>query len=459
MVALQPTQIVTMRSILGIDGTCWRILSALLTVTLWCGCSTHAKRIQEPRNLFYGGNLEAAHERLEKLTKSAKRDRDVVQLDLAMVDLIQGRPRQAEIRLREIRDRFDHLEQKSVTESTVSMWTDDQTRSYAGEDYEKVFIRTFLAICSLLQDGVDAEAYSLQINEKQMQLAESAAERLGEDFATKYSPVPFGYYLRGILREATQRDYDDAARAYQTVADIIPSHPLMEADVHRVTHGVHSAPGNGVLYVFGLVGRGPQKIEVEEQATSDALLIADRIVSAMGPYSVPPTLAPIKLPAIDVPFSRIEALGVDIDGEPIGATMTITDLEEIACSTFDVRRKELMARAVARRVVKKATVYAAKDAMQEGTGLGSLAMDAAGVLWEAAESADTRCWGLLPREIQVLRIELPAGRHRLSLGPLQAGRKIGNDQSIDIDIVDGRNSYALSYFPDSQPIGPIQVSK
>ncbi len=67
------------------------------------------------------------------------------------------------------------------------MWTDDQTRSYAGEDYEKVFIRTFLAICSLLQDGVDAEAYSLQINEKQMQLAESAAERLGEDFATKYS--------------------------------------------------------------------------------------------------------------------------------------------------------------------------------------------------------------------------------------------------------------------------------
>ncbi len=86
-------------------------------------------------------------------------------------------------------------------------------------------------------------------------------------------------------------------------------------------------------------------------------------------------------------------------------------------------------------------------------------MDAAGVLWEAAESADTRCWGLLPREIQVLRIELPAGRHRLSLGPLQGGRKIGGDQAIDIEIIDGRNSYALSYFPDSQPIGPIQVSR
>ena len=29
--------------------------------------------------------------------------------------------------------------------------------------------------------------------------------------------------------------------------------------------------------------------------------------------------------------------------------------------------------------------------------------------WEASEAADTRCWGLLPDKIQVLRIELPAG--------------------------------------------------
>ncbi len=81
----------------------------------------------------------------------------------------------------------------------------------------------------------------------------------------------------------------------------------------------------------------------------------------------------------------------------------LTDVAAIAESTFDVKRKELMARAVARRVIKKATVYAAKDSVGQQDPWASLAMDAAGVLWEASESAETRCWGLLPREIQISR--------------------------------------------------------
>ena len=47
-----------------------------------------------------------------------------------------------------------------------------------------------------------------------------------------------------------------------------------------------------------------------------------------------------------------------------------------------------------------------------------------GVAWEATEAADTRCWGLLPDRIQVLRVELPAGTHQLALaavGPYGTG--------------------------------------
>lgn len=50
--------------------------------------------------------------------------------------------------------------------------------------------------------------------------------------------------------------------------------------------------------------------------------------------------------------------------------------------------------------------------------LQNLAFDAAGVVWEATEAADTRCWGLLPDKIQVLRVELPAGEHELDLRPI-----------------------------------------
>ena len=435
------------------------VVVGLLCFLSVVGCSTHAHRLAGPRSLFYEGQLEQAHVQFEKLTKSHKRDRDVVALDLAMVELMDGNPRAAEQRLREVRDRFEQLEQASLAESTVSMWTDEQSKSYSGEDYEKVFIRTFLALASLMQDGSDAESYSLQINEKQQELAQRAFDRFGENYLKKYAPVPFGYYLRGVLREATWHDYDDALLSYQMANEILPESPFLPFDIDRASQGVHCGPGMGVLYVFALVGRGPYKIESAEQASSDALLFADRIVSAVGKHSVPPTLAPIKIPAIHVPASGIDTVGVIVNGKPIGPTMTITDLPLIAIDTFEAKRNELMARAIARRVVKKATVFAAKDTITPNNGLTSLAMDAVGVAWEATESADTRCWGLLPREIQVLRVELPIGVHRLGLAPVVGGTAVGQGTGTQVDIRDGGNTYALCYFPGALPIGKVLTSQ
>ncbi len=180
------------------------------------------------------------------------------------------------------------------------MWTDDQVRSYAGEDYEKILIRAFLSLSNLLHDGSDAESYTLQLQEKH----ESIAHRIGEaepDKPHAYRPLPLGFYMRGMLREATLRDYDDAVRNYEIASSLLPDCIPLQWDLNRARGGVHSQPGNGVIYVFALVGRGPYKVEVTEQPTSDALLIADRIVSAAGPYKVPPTIAPIKIPDIAVP--------------------------------------------------------------------------------------------------------------------------------------------------------------
>ena len=87
-------------------------------------------------------------------------------------------------------------------------------------------------------------------------------------------------------------------------------------------------------------------------------------------------------------------------------------------------------------------------------------MDAAGVLWEATESADTRCWGLLPDTIQVIRIELPAGQHGVTLQPLLAGRRIGSGaHGRQVTIDDGRNTYMLANFPGPDLVGEILTSR
>src|SRR5262249_19233949 len=154
-----------------------------------------------------------------------------------------------------------------------------------------------------------------------------------------------------------------------------------------------------------------------------ALLVADRIVSAVGKHSLPPTIAPVKVPRVVVPWNEVQAVGVAVDGRGMGHTETITDVGRMAVQPGAAPLPPVIGRAVARRVLKRAAVYGVKEGVpaKQGTpeaALMEIGLDVAGVVWEATESADTRCWGLLPEKMQVLRVELPAGEHPLALQPV-----------------------------------------
>jgi hypothetical protein len=299
-----------------------------------------------------------------------------------------------------------------------------------------------------MHDGVDAESYTLQIQDKHDAVMERLwGEKPVDDQSNKFSGLPIGFYLRGMLREQTHSDYDDALRSYNHVAQLLPTCDTIRWDIERVTQGVHSQPGCGVIYVFAMVGRGPHKVESVEQPTSDALLIADRIISAVGPYKLPPTIAPIKVPRVVVPDSDIQSVGVAVNRRGVGSTVSIADIDRLALETSQAARDELIARAVARRVIKKATVAAVKQ-QTSANSLASLGFDAAGVAWEALENADTRCWGLLPRNIQVLRIEVPAGSHSIRLLPESFGQIGRQAAEAEVTVFDGRNTYVIGWFPD-----------
>ena len=97
--------------------------------------------------------------------------------------------------------------------------------------------------------------------------------------------------------------------------------------------------------------------------------------------------------------------------------------------------------------------------MKKGS-LSGTALDLAGVAWEATESADTRCWGLLPDKIQFLRIELPIGIHDLELAAATFNGQIAPVQlQQTIEVFDGRNTYVLATFPDMHPVGKLLVSQ
>lgn len=436
----------------------WLRVALILAVS--AGCSTYAQRVAKVRSAFYESQLSSAEKLVVTDLKREGGESDVLRLEHAMIQLAAGRPKEAEQTLRLVRDNFDHLEQADLAETTWSYLTDDKRRAYSGEDYEKVLIRALLSLSNLMYDGTDAEAYSLQMIEKQEQIIAAGLDKHGENLKANYGRVALAPYLRGVLREATHADYDDAQRSFTAVVSWRPEFLPGRFDVERATNGRHSEPGHGVLYVFAFTGRGPYKEEAVEAPTSAALLIAGEIVSAVGKQTVPPNIAPVKVPKIVARPNSVQAVKAAVNSRPVGSTATITDVTLLARQQCDALMPRTVARAVARRVVKMGVVYGTKEAAGFAKhDAASLAVDLAGVAWEATESADTRCWGLLPDKIQVLRVELPEGEHELMLTPISSNSTpVGATVSQRVWVGDGRNTYALASFPTGRLVGEVLVS-
>lgn len=428
----------------------------LLFYSLCAGCTNHRQIWTTARHDFYKNELSTAHTGLTQVSQK-RASHSVAELDLAMVELFQGQPQSAEKRLREVRVEWQKLQHTSLAEESQAYLTDDHAKSYAGEIYEQMTLGVMLTVCSLMRDGVDAESYALQTLQQQRELVAKLNKDDEPPVPEVFAIPPAVPYLRGVLREATLHDHDDALRMYQLTQTLQPAHPQLIDDIQRTQTGNHSRPGHGVVYVLAFVGRGPHKVERSEEVTQLVMLQAEQILSLFGKYSVPPSLAPIKVPVVTCDPLPFEVVGVQVNGQPAATTYPLTDFAKLATETYEANKNRMMARTVARRIVKKGTIYAAKNSLKVND-MASLAMDAVGVVWEATESADVRCWGVLPRELQVVRLELPIGRHEIKLEPVTNGYPVGLPSTCVVDVVNARNTYVLGFWPERDRVGELLLS-
>lgn len=443
----------------------------LLLVAIAClpGCARSVATIGSARQAFAVGDLTTAAVTLKEVASEHSEVQETAELDIAVIELATGSPSAAESRLRAMRDRFDTAAKINPFSETAAVLTDDNAKRFRPAGYEEVMIRTMLAICSLAGDQVDAESYTLQAINRQSKLAAKANKR-GLDGGKIYQPIAIAPYLRGVLREATHHDYDDASRYYQLASTVQPDFTAAATDIARSKSGTHSAKGNGVLYVISCVGRGPVLQETVAPTTTATLAIASSVLNSAtnqtsddeakenrtdqsDPEEVPalPNIASVKVPEVVIPESPVASVGIFVNGEPIGRTETLTNVAELAIRQNQAEMPWTIARAIVRRVTKEAAVASIGDAMGlEGTA-GSLFHFATASAWSGMEKADTRCWGLLPREIQVLRTELPAGSHQIQVVPL--GGKDGllaNGVQRSINISNGRNQYLIVMAPTAE---------
>jgi len=460
-------------------------MRTFLLITVLCcltGCASFGERTAKIRSEFVGGNLEKTNAEIDKALKNKKRsDTDVLKLNRAIVALSSGKPKEAETLLREVRDSFDRHErerEKRIAEKAVSMLLDDNTVSYSGEDYENVLIRVFLALSNLMHDGTDAPAYALQVGHKQNEIIRKGemkdpknADKTVNPKAASYRQVAIGQYLIGAMQEATYRNHDDVIRAYEAVNTWEPGFSQGRQDLERARRGVHAQQGNGVVYVFALVGAGPYKVQKNSEVLYEAQILTTFLIAMLSSRPTLPDFSPIMIPSIERPRETVSALSVSISGKWQGQTETLTDIGRMAEEQFEAVKPQIVARAVVRRTLKKGILYGSKELLDVNPWVG-LAMDAGAMVVQSMETADTRSWNLLPAEIQVVRLEVPAGEHRLTLQPMsrvfsmarrgyivsEASVRTGNQYSRTIAVEPGRNTYVLANFPGDELVGSIVVS-
>jgi hypothetical protein len=97
----------------------------------------------------------------------------------------------------------------------------------------------------------------------------------------------------------------------------------------------------------------------------------------------------------------------------------------------DYRRQRVAL--LTRTVLRAAAKYAAAEAAEEKKGKGGKIL--AGITGALLEHADTRSWHLLPSDISIARISLPAGRHRLSVRTA-SGSLADSVRAIDLGEID-----------------------
>ncbi|MHC4934142.1 MAG: COG3014 family protein [Planctomycetota bacterium] len=456
----------------------------LLTLIAGCllalsACRAHSEKVAEFRAYYHEGDFGAADAAVDKViakesgaeveevdrteatqVRSGKGDTYLLLLEKGMTQLALGQPKTATQLFRTARDEMDAHCARNVKQYFASVMSDDRALDYQGADYEHIMVRVMLCLCDLLvsssQTGGDAYAYALQVGEKQEEILKSP---LGDDVGYKprqnYRRVGIGAYLQGMILEATGA-MDGAERAYARCVDYEPRFQLGKLALERARTGHYARQGEGVLHVFYLGGPGPFYAEGVSPPTEAAMRIAQLVVAILADSAVPLMQTKVPVPVHVFLVRGVPRLRV-ATGPFVAQTETILDVNQVSAQQLEAMMPMILARAVIRRSVKTAVTTAGSKAVRNKKGKGSssagwaeLGFAMANLLWTGSERADTRIWTALPAQIQVARMQLPAGSHVLQFGP---------DLQETVQIGAGRDTYAVVVRPNLRRPGALLVDQ
>ncbi len=304
---------------------------------------------------------------------------------------------------------------------------------YRGAAYDRIMLDTYRALNALESDkpddarvalnrALESQRKALERNAAAIEAAKKKASsnsRLvsgaqkapsvatGVDAITKpldalpaYAPFvnPFSVWLDGVFflhRGEGPSDAERARKSLERVADMVDK-TLVADDIVLARSG--KALDTSITYVVFETGIGPWR-------TQRRIDIPSYFISKDVPY------VGMALPELVFHGGYAPSLTVVADGAR-HTTRTIADIDAVVGQEFKADFPAILTRALLSAAAKAAAQYGvAEGARAAGNSDWATAAQIIGVIYQVAtNNADLRTWSTLPKQIQILRLNTPAGR-------------------------------------------------
>jgi len=366
----------------------------------------------------------------------------------------------------------------TAAEATVSLLGDDYALEYTVLPYEVTVAESMLALAYVAsstaatrKDSFDqARNYSRDASSRSIAewstayFGEETAGTLGDEFRVDHTHTGLAHFIYASCIEHV--DGAQAAKLFEEAAKI-EDLPGIRAHAERGA----PAPGTQPVWVYVVDGPGVVRVREDLKAGRDVQTLVRYFYALQRPNQNPiidlvPTMT-FPVPALAEIENGIQEVTVGVDGSQPTAVPLVADIARTAQSTFDIDRDVRIARQVVRRMIREGGRAAVKNNGNSfWDGLAGLFNQGAAAL----ERADLRAWQTMPAGVRAVRLDLPAGRHRVDLAvrgstgamkiatasvPVKlADGRVPSGASIDIEVPEGGvPAFVVAVVPSAACVG------
>lgn len=359
-------------------------------------------------NQLTQGNTSQALELLNKTpSATSKQDNVLYLMERGMLKYLSQQFIDAAKDWARAHDKAEKLYTISLSKAALSLAVSSDMTDYEGEAHERVLLPIFSAL-AYFSDGSLSQA-RVEIRKTYELISRLKLDEDGSQFRIDGFP----YLVSGLIYEAN-REWDSAMIEYKkaierysgsSMSNHTETLQLVADSLWRIAE--FRRRSDMLTFLKDRDFKKPSETLEERNRNGEVIVVVEE---GQSPIKVGRNFA-LNLPSsiINIAFPQYERISnpyreraVFCGDKRCGKTVITSDIETLSIDALERRRITYFAKMTARLILKDKLRETARKHLGE---LGGLAVMAANF---ATERADTRSWTLLPANIQVARIPIPA---------------------------------------------------